>query len=142
MKRLLLLSTALLILFAAALLAQAVAAAPTGSTVDRAGADQPETSCSATSDPCAGWGTYKVSCTGSGTCMAAPSSVTCDGNTTFCPKPCAANGICYKPCGSVDPDCVIHPPTCVDGARCVTNEDCGSGVCVDVEVPWRVCICF
>lgn len=77
------------------------------------------TSACCESGPCFGWGSYTVSCCGN-TCSASGVGVTCDGWPTWCPDPCAGNGICNSICQN-DPDC---PNQCVQGASCSDDDDC------------------
>lgn len=95
------------------------------------------------SDPCPGWGSYKVSCCEEG-CSAWSDRVWCHSTGfIYCPDPCADNGICNTSCGS-DPDCTCQ---CNAGASCSSDDECcgqeGFGFC-DKE-PWEIvgsCACY
>lgn len=123
------LSVTLLMLFVPAL-----AATPAGPSSETPG--NPEVICY--SDPCEGWGGYRVSCTGISYCLGRPDHVVCDGTTTYCPDPCALNAICNFSC-PYDPDCLCDP-----GAMCFDNDECGPlGFC-HREQPYNIvgyCVC-
>lgn len=89
------------------------------------------------SDPCPGWGTYKVSCCENG-CVAYSDHVWCPSEgDKYCPDPCAFNMICNPACAS-DPDCECH-----HGLLCFKDSDCRGGYCdIDWELgPPGQCVC-
>lgn len=89
------------------------------------------------SDPCPGWGTFKVSCCENG-CSAYSDHVWCPSSgDIYCPDPCAFNMICNPSC-QYDPDCECHP-----GLLCFKDSDCRGGYCdIDWELgPPGQCVC-